>query len=74
MVKNGFYYDVYGLNHNAGVENTTWKQKNTTHIDHRIRKIFRFEKSTTEFKSAYEKWAKWILIPKDVEETKDGNV
>ena len=54
MVKNGFSYDVYGLNHNAGVENTTWKQKNQTHIDHRIRKIFRFEKSTREFKAAYE--------------------
>jgi hypothetical protein len=49
MVKNGFFYEVHGFNANASVENTTWKQKNIYHVDHRIRKIFRFEKSTREF-------------------------
>jgi hypothetical protein len=49
MVRNLWYYDVFGQNSSAGVINTTWKQRNIKHEDRRERRIFRFEKTTREF-------------------------
>ena len=34
---------------------STWVQKNTTHQNHRIRRIFRFDKRTPEFQAILRK-------------------
>jgi hypothetical protein len=34
---------------------TTWKQKNITHSNHRIRNIFRFDQQSFEFKTILSK-------------------
>ena len=48
-------YDVQGANAKAGLQDTTWTQKNKTHHNQRIRRIFRFEKSTVEFQKILKK-------------------
>jgi hypothetical protein len=51
MVKNGFYYEVWGDNEKADYpSNSTWLQRNTTHSNHRERKIFRFPEWTQQFR------------------------
>jgi hypothetical protein len=56
MVKNGFFYDVYGSSQDSGLKNTTWSQKNITHAKHRVRKIFRFDSKTKEFQTIQPVW------------------
>lgn len=53
--KNGFVYDVYGTSRDAAYDNSTWVQKNMTHENHRIRRIFRFGQTTQEFRTILRK-------------------
>jgi hypothetical protein len=39
----------------AAYPNSTWKQKNITHSDNRIRNIFRFDAQSYEFKAILDK-------------------
>jgi hypothetical protein len=44
-------YDVYGTSPTASYPNSSWKQKNITHQNHRIRSIFRFDEKSKEFQA-----------------------
>ena len=74
-IKSEFNYDVYGQNALTGFKDTTWRQKNVDHVNHRVRKIFRFGSQTPQFKAEKAKWAKLNARTNQAkEETKEINV